>query len=392
LVGTISVEQRRARVGVRHHLAPSARGTDAVEVAGDLAGLHGTDPASVYLAVYARLGSVSVEEIERALYVERTLARILGMRRTMFVVPVGLMPVVQASSTQALLPGERRKFVQLIEDAGIAADGERWIKEAEEATLVALQALGEATAAELSREVPQLRERISFGTGTKWAGSLAASTRLLFLLAAEGRIVRGRPLGSWTSSQNRWIPIGAWFPEGMAELPVEVAQAELVRRWLGTFGPGTRADLKWWTGWTVRDVVRAVDTIGAVEVDIDGASGLVLPGDEDPVSEPEPWAALLPALDSTVMGWSQRDWYLGAHRPVLFDTNGNAGPTVWWCGRVVGGWAQRKDGEVAVRVLEDVGAEAATAIGAEAARLETWLGPVRVTPRFRTPLERQLIA
>ena len=39
-----------------------------------------------------------------------------------------------------------------------------------------------------------------------------------------------------------------------------------------------------------------------------------------------------------------------------------------------------------------VGADATAAIEAEAARLADWLGPVRVTPRFRTPLERELVA
>jgi hypothetical protein len=56
----------------------------------------------------------------------------------------------------------------------------------------------------------------------------------------------------------------------------------------------------------------------------------------------------------------------------------------------VGGWVQRLGGEVAYRVLEDVGAEGQAAIAVEAERLERWLGDVRVTPRFRTPLEREL--
>ena len=97
-----------------------------------------------------------------------------------------------------------------------------------------------------------------------------------------------------------------------------------------------------------------------------------------------------PALDSTTMGWSERSWYLGEHRPQLFDRNGNAGPTIWWAGRVVGGWAQRKDGEIAVRFLEDVAPEARTAVGLEADRVAAVLGPLRVTTRFRTPLEREL--
>ncbi len=90
------------------------------------------------------------------------------------------------------------------------------------------------------------------------------------------------------------------------------------------------------------------------------------------------------------MGWTHRDWYLGEHRPALFDTSGNAGPTVWCEGRIVGGWALRPGGEVAVRLLEAVGAEALAAIEAAAERLGRWLGAVRVIPKFRTPLERRL--
>jgi hypothetical protein len=127
-----------------------------------------------------------------------------------------------------------------------------------------------------------------------------------------------------------------------------------------------------------------------VEVDLDGAPGFVLPDDVENEPWPEPWAALLPALDPTVMGWKERDWYLGDHGPALFDTSGNAGPTVWWDGRIVGGWSIRKDGEVVYRQLEDVGAEASRAVEAEAELLQAWLGETTVIPRFLTPLAREL--
>jgi hypothetical protein len=155
----------------------------------------------------------------------------------------------------------------------------------------------------------------------------------------------------------------------------------------------TVEDVRWWTGWTVGEIWRALTEIKPVEVDLGGMTGIALRGDLGPTRRPEPFASLLPGLDPTVMGWAERDWYLAEHRAALFDRNGNAGPTVWWDGSVVGGWAQRRDGEIVIRMLEDVGKDARAAIDREATRLRGWLGETRrVLPRFSTPLVKELMA
>ena len=388
----IAVDERRARLALRHRLTPAARAARAPEVARALVALHGTDPASVYLAALARMRSPEVAAVERALYDERTLVRMLGMRRTMFVVAAELAPVVQSACSQAIAVKERRKLVGFVEDSGIAKDAGRWLRRVERETLAALAARGEATATELAEDVPALRRQLVVGKGTKWEGRQAVSSRVLFQLAAEGLIVRGRPRGSWTSSQYRWAPIEAWLGGPGESWSAAAAQAELARRWLAAFGPATAGDLKWWTGWTAAEVRRALVEVGAVEVELEGGTGLVLADDLEPVAAPAPWVALLPALDPTTMGWSERGWYLGAHAVALFDRSGNAGPTVWCDGRIVGGWAQRADGEVVWRLLEDVGADAVGAVEAAAEQLTGLLGETRVRPRFRTPLERELTA
>ena len=355
-----------------------------------MVGLHATDPASVYLAARGRLRHAAVGEMERILYEERRAVRMLGMRRTMFVVPLDLVPVVQAACTDSIAVKQRQLYARLLEQAGVATDGAGWLDDVAAATLAAIEARGAAYATELAADVPALGTKLSYGEGTKWAGSQGVTSMVLFLLAAQGRIVRGRPRGSWTSSQHQWLPASSWLPTPLPQFDAAAARTELIRRWLATYGPGTLTDLKWWTGLPARDVKAALADLDPVEVDLGEPTGYVLRGDHAPEAEPEPWAALLPALDPTVMGWKERGWYLGDHGAALFDSAGNAGPTVWWNGRIVGGWAARRNGEIAFRLLEDVGAEAVAAVETEAERLSAWIGDTRVIPRFGTPLEREL--
>ncbi|MFJ4670988.1 winged helix DNA-binding domain-containing protein [Kitasatospora purpeofusca] len=385
--------QRRARLGLRQLLAPAARVARVEETADAVVGLHASDPATVYLSACARLREPSAGEVERALYEDVSLVKLLSMRRTLFAVTEEFAPYVSAAAARPIAVKER---ATLLKHLGEFAEGwsEARLAETERAVLAVLAARGEATTAELGAEVPALRETMLMAVGKPYEAKQSVGSRLLRLLASDGHVRRSRPRGSWLSSSYPWAPVAQW-----PELLAREAKAEVVRRWLARYGPGTVEDVKWWTGWTLGDVRRALADVGAVEVALSGGAaggsvaGSVLPGDEAPVAEPEPWAALLPGLDPAVMGWRGRDWYLRPEDvPALFDRAGNAGPTVWWCGRVVGGWAQRADGEVVWRLFEDVGAEAVAAVGAEAERLVGWLGEVRVTPRFRTPLERELVA
>jgi hypothetical protein len=388
----MSVAERRSRLSVRQHLAPSAQADSPSGVARDLVALHATDPATVFLSIFARGRAARVSDIEDALYVKRELVRMLGMRRTMFVVADELAAVVQAACTRAIALRLRRQYQQFIAGALAHEDVPTWWTRVEEATLEALDRRGEATAQELGQDVPELRTQIRVAEGKSYAGTQSVATWMLMTLSAEAKIVRGRPRGSWISSQYRWAPIAAWLPAGMTSPPAPDAQTRLVREWLHAFGPGTYADLKWWTGLTMGEVKRAVQSLEVVEVELGESVGLLLADDAEPVNSPGPWAALLPALDVTPMAYVQRDWFLGPHAPTLFDRSGNIGPSVWCDGHIVGGWGQRQDGSVAFKLLEDIGRAAEERVDAAVRALETWLGEVRVTPRFRTPLERELSA
>lgn len=389
----IDAEERRRRIGVRHHLHPHRKAVSVPEAARRQVGLHSSDPATVFLSAQARVADATVAGIESCLYGPRpSLHRVLGMRRTLFAVPDDLVPLLHHGCARRLAPAERRRLVGYLEKQGVTDRGEEWLDQVADATVAAIAEQGEAAAMELRDRVPELRLTLTFGEGKKWGGRVGVSTRVLFVLATEGRIVRGRPRGSWISGQYRWSATEFRIPGGIPDLDPAVARARLLRRWLATYGPGTEADLRWWTGWPLRDVRKALGTLETAEVEVESGPAFTLRDDLATTPQLAPWANLLPSLDSRVMGWRDRGWYLGTRSGRLFDRNGNAGPTVWWNGRVVGGWAHTAAGSVAYHLLEDIGSEGEALVGRVASELEAWLGDTRVTPRFRTPLEKELVA
>ncbi len=350
--------------------------------------LHATDPATVYLSARARVEGMTVGDLERALYAERSLVKHLAMRRTLFVFPRESMAFAQAGASNRVADSERRRLIREVERAGLHRDGERWLCEACGQVLAVLSDGREATSSELRDEISTLEGSITYGEGKSWGGQVPVGPRVMTALSAAGSVVRASNDGGWTTSRPRWASMKCWLGEEIAPRPEAEGVAMLVERWLRAFGPGTAADIKWWLGSTVKAVRTALADLHALEVGLDGRTGYLLPDDLEATDPVEPWPALLPSLDPTTMGWFEREWYLGPYKEELFDTNGNAGPTAWWDGRIVGGWRQSDAGDVELQLLEDVGAEGHRSLEHEAARLNEWLGGTRVVPRFPSPLSK----
>ncbi|MGW2231647.1 winged helix DNA-binding domain-containing protein [Streptomyces formicae] len=390
----VSDRQRRALLVRRQLLAPPLRATSVEQVTDALVALHATEPATVFLSVAARMTGATPQAVEQALYEDRSLVRMLSMRRTVFVVPKALAPVVEASTARTVAARERAALTKVL--AGQLGHDAAWLDGVERDLITALADLGEADATQIADAVPQLKEQITLSPGKPYETRARISNKVLTVLAAEGRIRRGRPQGTWISAKFRWT-----LAEPHPQVPADRARIELATRYLTAFGPVTLDDIKWWTGWNLTDTRSALSGTGAIEVDLGHATGHVLP--DDPVLGPPdradrsssgPAVSLLPSLDPTAMGWRDRDWYLDpAHVPELFDGNGNICPTVWCDGRVIGGWGQRKDGRIVTDLLTTTtDRRIRTAIAAEAERLTEFLGDVRIRPHLRTPLVRRLEA
>jgi hypothetical protein len=274
----------------------------------------------------------------------------------------------------------------------VSDDGAAWTDEHLDLLGRLLAERGPLTAAAIREALPALDARVTRGTGA-YQAEVAISGRIIVTLAATGAIVRGENAGGWKLSRPRWTTTADWLGETPDPLPEPEGYAALVAAWLRAFGPGTEADLVWWLGATKAAVRRALGDVAAVPVSLDsGATGWLLPDDLDPVLSPGPWAALLPALDPTTMGWKERDFHLGPHAEKVFDRNGNGGPTAWWDGRVVGVWFQRDDGVVEIALAEEVRRAGQRALAAEATALTEWLDGDVVRSIYLSPLARERLA
>lgn len=386
----IDDSERRARLGVRHSLARPV--SDPVAATRSVYVLHSSDPVTVFLSTWARTEGFQPSHLETALYHDKTLVRMHGMRRTLWVMPVEDVAVVHGSSTRTIGIRERKRSARLLEEGGITDDGMAWLENTMPMVVEHISEKGEVLTRDLTDALPVLDGKLIFyNRQGRLMGTSGVASRVLLQLSIESKVVRTRPAGTWVSGQYRWAETVSWLGSEIADIPEDGASPQLLRGWLERFGPATEEDIRWWTGWPLRQVRHALDDVAAVEVALDGdTTGFVLPDDLEPADTPERWVAMLPSLDPTTMGWKKRDWYLGEHGSRLFDRNGNAGPTVWVDGRVVGGWAQRSDGEIVYELLESVPADARQAIDRRVGDLRAWMGDLSITPRFRSPHDKEL--
>ncbi|WP_425481678.1 winged helix DNA-binding domain-containing protein [Arthrobacter luteolus] len=352
--------------------------------------LHATEAPSVHLSCWARTSSVGVDDVERALYDSRSLIKQQSMRETLFVFPRELLPAVWGSAAARVAAVHRRRLIRDLERWGPAGEGRgaAWLAAAGDAVLACLADGVPRSSKQIRQEVPEADGVIMQAPGKSWGGPVAIAPRVLAQLGFDGAASRAGNAGAWYASRPTWTTAEAWWGQAVpAALDPREGYAELVDRWLWSYGPGTVEDIAWWLGGTKGTVRTALDDLGAECVSLeDGSTGWLRADDLDPVAAPEPWAALLPLLDPTVMGWKERAFYLGGFGPQLFDSIGNAGTTAWVNGRVAGAWVQDPEGEVELRLLDGgLSLDEGEALAAEARRLSAWLDGQRVFAVYPSP-------
>jgi hypothetical protein len=194
---------------------------------------------------------------------------------------------------------------------------------------------------------------------------------LLGYAAGRGLICRGpdRP-----GDEPTYTRLDDWAPDAPALIRDE-ALAALARRYLGGYGPATRADFAAWSGMPAADTRRAWALIAAETV----AAGPDLVALADArLDQPPPRPRLLGHFDPLLMGYRDRDLVLDpAHTKRIQAGGGFVQPTVLVDGRVAGTWRldrRTRRARVVVEPFTGLAAATADALAAEATDVGRFLG------------------
>jgi hypothetical protein len=210
----------------------------------------------------------------------------------------------------------------------------------------------EALAAEVARRSghPELEEKLNGGFGD-----------LLKPVAFRGDLV-------FAQSQDRLVRFAR--PASVEPLEPEEATREVARRFLSVYGPASREDLAKWFGTpSAAQAGRWLAATGAVEVDVEGRRGWMLPSDAAEAETEQPAGAvrLLPAFDQYVVASPREDLPPDRRRRV-YRTGGWFSPVLLVDGEIAGVW--REDGgAIVLEPFGSLGAMVLDAAHEEASRL-----------------------
>jgi len=346
----------------RHRLDRRAPAGSLVAVTRELGGVHAQLAASAELALWARIEGLARNEVRDALEQERSLVKTWAMRGTLHLLTADDLPLYVA------VLGPRWD-----DPGGAWLRGYGVTKKQYDALLESVpRALGARpkTREQLADEIAELagaelRERVLSG----WGALLKPSARRGDLCFGPNRgrnVTFVRP--------DRWL-------RGFRRVDTEEGRREIVRRFLGAYGPATADDLGRWLGFRGAEPKRMLQAIEdeLVEVESAGSPAWLLAGDlAELKGAPRPKTVrLLPAFDPYVVGFRPRGLLVDpAHEPRIFRPQAWFSPVVLVDGRAVGIWERerrRRRLEVRIEPFSRLSATTRRAIAQEADRLGEFL-------------------
>ena len=244
----------------QHGLAPRLNRDDIVEVTSRLYGIHAQVMSAAELALAARTNRLSPQDVQAALWQNRTLVKTWAMRGTLHLLAAEDLPLHAAART-----ADPRGWIDF-ESRGISETQARTF----------LEAVPDVLGSEpMTRE--QLAAAVTEQVGLPALGELIASDRWgtpLKRFAFQGDLCFGPNQGQNVTFVNAKKWLRKWEP-----VEPEEGFREIARRYLHTYGPLTPKEFaRWWNEGRVFVAKRVFKQIEdeLEPVDVEGWQALAL--------------------------------------------------------------------------------------------------------------------
>ncbi len=362
---TLTWEDVRARRLARHRLAKPAPRTRLVEVVREVGGIHAQVLSAAELALSARVRGLTQGHVRHSLWEARTLVKTWTLRGTLHLHPADELGLWLAARravvgdwyfANEVRPKEAKQILAALADA---LDGRCLTRE-------------ELVEAVSPRVSGWAREHVGSGWGT-----------VLGPAALNGVLVHGPPQGTRVT----FVRPDQWFGE-QREWEPQAALAEILRRYLGAFGPATHTDFTQWVAgshFKAKEGRALLDSIAdeLTEVDLEGKRAWLLAGDPKRARAPE-GVRLIPEYDAYVMGFRERDHLFPPEAVARTKAHGKGrlegpGALSWLLvdGAVSGTWSRKRTAkgiEVRVEPFGKLTKAGLDGVRAEAERIGAFFG------------------
>ncbi|WP_238015760.1 winged helix DNA-binding domain-containing protein [Dactylosporangium sp. AC04546] len=328
-------------------------GAPVLDAVAHLCGLQAQEPQEPFVGLWSRVRGFDPSELSRLLE-ERAVVRLHLMRRTVHLVAAddawSWRPRHQVLLRQRILGVYARDLAGLDLDE-LAAQARALLSDGRPRSL-----------GDIGRELAERHpDRAPRPLGEAVVAALVPAVQL-------------PPRGTWRSTAGaRYLPLSEWLGRGAAPEPPDEPDAvgkDLVRRYLGAFGPAASADLRAWCG--LAGLPKAVAAVRDELVgfrDDRGRELLDLPDAPRPGPDTPAPVRFLPAFDNAILGYHDRSRIIDhAHRGLSV-----AGARVVLVdGRVTATWTHNADA-IHVTPLRQLTPAERAAVDEEAGHLATFL-------------------
>lgn len=199
------------------------------------------------------------QNLDAALYKERSLLRVPCMRGSLYIVPATDY-VAYYQATKPFFQRGLQDLNSFLAQTGRECDGKKALcdKELIQRVLEVTSSLGPHTIAELSNLLPALNSHIYYDPEYPDLGYNALGTQLIPALCAQGLLVRAQARGGWRSQLYTYTTLSSWLPQiDLESLSGKEGLRRVVEVYVAAFGPVTVGDISLWLGGYARRQVVA---------------------------------------------------------------------------------------------------------------------------------------